>query len=144
MTAPNGNRLWVKIIQPRADMYPGETFPAVVCMTGGTGAGEDGNQHVADDGIIEFHFNAEGRAVLHPSDGEEDWNGFVHQDDLRAVIEFAASREMNVTLRIHDIEGRLLATPLEGSVGAGTHSVVWDGRDASGASAALIYLSFLH
>ncbi len=93
VTAPNGNVLWTKIIQPEAALYPGETFPAVVCMTGGLGEGEGGNNHVADDGIIEFHFNAEGRGTLHPSGGVEDYNGTVHQDDLRAVIEFALSRE---------------------------------------------------
>jgi len=93
VTAPNGNLLWTKIIQPRADLYPGEIFPAVVCMTGGLGAGEGGNQHVADDGIIEFHFNAEGRGVLHPSEGEEDCNGFIHQDDMKAIIEFALAQE---------------------------------------------------
>jgi hypothetical protein len=91
--APNGNLLWTKIIQPRPDLYPGETFPAVVSVPGGLGAGEAGNHYVADNGIIEFHFNAEGRGVLHPSEGTEDHNGFAHQDDLRALIEFALSRE---------------------------------------------------
>ena len=92
VTAPNGSLLWTRIIQPRAALYPGEVFPAIVSVPGGLGAGETGNQHVADDGIIEFHFNAEGRGVLHPSEGQEDHNGFAHQDDLRAVIEFALSR----------------------------------------------------
>jgi len=89
VTAPNGNDLWVKIIQPRADLFPGERFPAVVNVPGGLGAGESGNLQIADDGFVELHFNAEGRGLLHPSEGTEDYNGFVHQDDLKAVIEFA-------------------------------------------------------
>lgn len=91
-TAPNGNQLWVKIIQPREDLYPGESFPGVVQVSGGLGAGENGNLHLADDGFVEFHFNAEGRGVLFISEGEEDHNGFIHQDDLKAVIEFALTR----------------------------------------------------
>ncbi|MBM4130105.1 hypothetical protein FJ250_03625 [bacterium] len=89
VTAPNGNRLWVEVVQPRPDLYPGRRFPAVVCVPGGLGAGENGHKGFAATGIIEFHFNAEGRGVLHPSEGVEDHNGFLHQDDLRAVILFA-------------------------------------------------------
>lgn len=89
VTAPNGSQLWVKIIQPRADLYPGESFPAVVQVSGGLGAGESGNLHLADDGFVELHFNPEGRGMLYPSEGEEDYNGFAHQDDLKAVIEYA-------------------------------------------------------
>jgi len=92
VTAPNGNRLWVKIIQPRADVYLGQSFPAVVSVPGGLGAGEAGNLNVAADGFVEFHFNAEGRGTVHSSDGTEDCNGFVHQSDLKAVIEFAHTR----------------------------------------------------
>lgn len=89
VTAPNGSQLWTKVIQPRADIYAGQTFPAVVNVSGGLGAGETGDQHLAADGFVELHFNAEGRGVLHPSDGVEDHNGFAHQDDLKAVIEYA-------------------------------------------------------
>ena len=92
VTAPNGSRLWVKIIQPRADVYLGQSFPAVVSVPGGLGAGEAGNLNVAADGFVEFHFNAEGRGTVHSSDGTEDCNGFVHQSDLKAVIEFAHTR----------------------------------------------------
>ncbi len=96
VTAPNGNRLWTKIIQPRAELYPEETFPAVVDVSGGLNPGEGGALYVARDGFVEFHFNAEGRGMAHPSEGQEDHNGFIHQDDLNAIIEFAHSRS-NVT-----------------------------------------------
>ena len=92
VTAPNGNELWVKIIQPRSDLYPGQSFPAVVDVSGGLGFGENSSLQLARDGFVEFHFNPEGRGRDHPSEGEEDYNGFIHQDDLKAVIEFACSR----------------------------------------------------
>ncbi|MBN1424517.1 PQQ-binding-like beta-propeller repeat protein [Candidatus Fermentibacteria bacterium] len=86
--APSGSALWTKIIQPNPALYPGELFPAVVNVPGGLGAGENGNLQVAASGFVEVHFNAEGRGVQHPSDGEEDHNGVAHQDDLEAVMEF--------------------------------------------------------
>lgn len=89
VTAPNGNHLWVKIIRPRADLYPTQSFPAIVSVPGGLGAGEGGNLNIAASGFVEIHFNAEGRGTAHPSDGVEDCNGFVHQNDLKAIIEFA-------------------------------------------------------
>ncbi|UCE17334.1 MAG: hypothetical protein JSV84_10560, partial [Gemmatimonadota bacterium] len=92
VTAPNGNALWVNIIQPRADLYPGQSFPAIVDVGGGLGFGENSSLHLAGDGFVEFHFNPEGRGRDHISEGEEDYNGFVHQDDLKAVIEYAYSR----------------------------------------------------
>jgi hypothetical protein len=92
VTAPNGNDLWTRIIQPRAALYPGQTFPAVISVPGALDAGETGDLQVAASGLVEFHFNAEGRGVLHPSEGTEDYNGLVHQDDLKAVIEFAQTR----------------------------------------------------
>jgi hypothetical protein len=90
--APDGNQLWTKIIQPRSALYPGQVFPAVVNVPGGLGAGENGTLNIAASGFVEFHFNAEGRGIAHPSGGAENHNGFVHQDDLKAVIEFAYSR----------------------------------------------------
>ncbi len=94
--APNGNRLWTQIIQPRSDLYQGQSFPALVNVSGGIGAGEGGNMGMAREGFVEFHFNAEGRGTVHPSDGVEDYNGFISQDDLKAVIEFALAQD-NVT-----------------------------------------------
>jgi len=89
VTAPNGNDLWVEVIQPRAALYPGARFPVVVCVPGGLGAGEGNDWGYASSGIVEIHFNPEGRGALHRSEGVENHNGFVHQDDLRAVIEYA-------------------------------------------------------
>jgi len=58
-------------------------------VPGGLGAGEGNDWGYASSGIVEIHFNPEGRGALHRSEGVENHNGFVHQDDLRAVIEYA-------------------------------------------------------
>ena len=90
--APNGNRLWTKIIQPKPSLYPGQKFPTIVNVSGGLNSGENGNLRMAGLGFVEVHFNAEGRGEQHPSDGEEGQNGFVQQDDLKAMIEFVHTR----------------------------------------------------
>jgi len=41
-----------------------------------------------------------------------------------------------VTLRVYDVSGRVVATLVDGQVGAGEHVVRWDGRAAGGALAA--------
>jgi len=44
-------------------------------------------------------------------------------------IEFALPQAGHATLRIYDVSGRLVATPVDGHVGAGSHFVTWDARD---------------
>ncbi len=39
VTAPNGNQVYTRVVQPAAALYPGQRFPAVVAIPGGTGAG---------------------------------------------------------------------------------------------------------
>jgi flagellar hook assembly protein FlgD len=41
-----------------------------------------------------------------------------------------------VKVDIFDVEGRSVATLVDGQMPAGRHSVVWDGRDHTGANAA--------
>ncbi|MFH1681750.1 MAG: S8 family serine peptidase [Candidatus Eisenbacteria bacterium] len=41
-----------------------------------------------------------------------------------------------VSLCIHDISGRLVTALIDGAMPAGSHSALWDGRDAAGAEAA--------
>lgn len=54
-----------------------------------------------------------------------------------ARIAFRIPRSGPVTLSIHDVTGRRVATLLAGPrVGAGSHAATWDGRDASGRTVA--------
>lgn len=50
-------------------------------------------------------------------------------------LRFSLARAQAVSLRIHDLAGRLVATVHEGALGAGEHALTWDGRDHAGASA---------
>jgi hypothetical protein len=101
VTAPNGNQLYTRIVQPVPALYPGQRFPVLIAIPGGTGAGapladNPGYRDLADDGFIVVAFNPEGRGSGAPgnlkSEGSEDCNGFLHQDDLKAVIEYVAAR----------------------------------------------------
>jgi hypothetical protein len=99
VSAPNGSQLYTRIVQPAPALYPGQRFPAVIPIPGGTGdgarlAGNPAYRDLAASGFVVIAFNAEGRGKDLPgnllSEGDEDCNGFLHQDDLKAVIEFAA------------------------------------------------------
>jgi len=50
-------------------------------------------------------------------------------------IGFALSRPGYVRVDVFDVAGRRVRTLLDGSLGAGDHEVIWDGRDARGAVA---------
>ncbi|MDO8629655.1 MAG: hypothetical protein Q7R41_04120, partial [Phycisphaerales bacterium] len=99
VTAPNGNRVYTRVIQPVPSLYPGQRFPALIAIPGGTGPGapladNPGYRSFAASGFVVVVFNPEGRGTGAPgnllSDGAEDCNGFIHQDDLKAVVEYTA------------------------------------------------------
>jgi len=100
VTAPNGNRLYTRAVQPDRARFAGLHWPALVAIPGGTGAGAPladnvGYRRLAADGFVVAVFNPEGRGNGLPgnlrSDGTDDCNGFRHQDDLTAVIEYVAT-----------------------------------------------------
>ena len=98
--APNGNQLYTRIVQPVPALYPSERFPALVAIPGGTGAGapladNPGYRNLAVSGFVVVVFNAEGRGTGGPgnlrSEGTENCNGFLHQDNLKAIVEYTAA-----------------------------------------------------
>jgi hypothetical protein len=100
VTAPNGNQLYIRVVRPVPALYPGQRFPALITIPGGTGAGapladNPGYRNLATSGFVVIAFNAEGRGSGAPgnlrSQGTEDCNGFVHQDDLKAIVEYVAA-----------------------------------------------------
>jgi hypothetical protein len=52
------------------------------------------------------------------------------------TIPYSVSTDARVRVSIHDVQGRLVRTILDGPVSAGDHALAWDGRDERGAAAA--------
>jgi FlgD Ig-like domain/FG-GAP-like repeat/ASPIC and UnbV len=47
-------------------------------------------------------------------------------------LQLTATRPVHLTVTVHDVAGRLVRRLRDGTVGAGTSRVVWDGRDGAG------------
>jgi hypothetical protein len=100
VTAPDGNLIYTRVVRPALALYPGQRFPALIAIPGGTGSGapladNPGYKSFAASGFVIVVFNPEGRGNNAPgnltSQGAENCNGFTHQDDLKAVTEYAAA-----------------------------------------------------
>lgn len=84
--------LYVKVIRPCLNEYLGQKFPVVVTYPGALGRGglfDLDYLDLAKEGYIEVHFDARGRGR---SPGNEDYNGLAHQNDLKDVINWIASK----------------------------------------------------
>lgn len=83
----SGARLFVRVFYPAG--WNGESLPALVLVPGGTGTTEPRKaEALAAEGFLVIIFDPEGRGR---SEGTEDYNGFIGQDGLAAVIEAAAA-----------------------------------------------------
>lgn len=88
----SGANLFVQIITPEG--WNGEALPALVLIPGGSGDSSHFSekpqrlQFKLEAGFALVVFDPDGRGN---SEGQEDDNGYTHQDGLAAVIEFAAS-----------------------------------------------------
>ena len=58
----------------------------------------------------------------------------------KARIAFALPREARIRVSVVDLQGREVATIVEGVYPAGRHEVVWNGRGSRGAPAAGVYV----
>ncbi|MFO0752369.1 MAG: prolyl oligopeptidase family serine peptidase [Thermodesulfovibrionales bacterium] len=94
VTAANGNNIYVRLAYPSSSSGTSK-YPAVVIVPGGLSGGttflDDGLSDLAERGYIVVTFNPQGRGSGEEGDltseGEEDFDGYVHQDDLKSVIE---------------------------------------------------------
>ena len=83
----SGARLYVQVIYP--ENWNGETVPALVLAPGGIAESDAGKaSHLASGGFMVVIFDADGRGR---SEGVEDYNGYIQQDGLAAVISAAES-----------------------------------------------------
>jgi len=91
----NGNKMYGRLHRPKLDLYKGEKFPAVVYHVGGFGAGARGRDNLAEKGFVTLHFNVEGRGTGQPdnlrSEGEDNYAGYITQDDIKAAVEYIHS-----------------------------------------------------
>ena len=55
-------------------------------------------------------------------------NPFSHMTRIR----FAIPEQMHVRMAVYDVRGRLVATIVNGQVGPGVHTALWDGNDHHG------------
>ena len=61
------------------------------------------------------------------------------------TLQYSLPAAGDVRLSIHDAGGRLVATLVDGRIGAGDHKIAWDGRNRSGIEATSgIYFARLH
>ncbi|MCF6148103.1 MAG: hypothetical protein E3K37_05535 [Candidatus Kuenenia sp.] len=97
IVAPSGNKVYGLIRCPSPRVYPNQCFPALIIIPG---ALEPGRMHayglkaksISEAGIVVVCFNAEGRVSNSSNDitseGNEDYNGFRHQDGLAEIIKY--------------------------------------------------------
>lgn len=83
----SGSRLFVRVAYPRG--WNGEPLPALVLVPGGTGNSDPRKaEALSAEGFLVIVFDPEGRGR---SEGTEDYNGFIGQDGLAAIIEAATA-----------------------------------------------------
>lgn len=83
----SGSRLYVTAIYPPG--WSGELLPALVLVPGGIAESDPARAaRLADQGFLVVIFDPEGRGR---SEGAEDFNGYIGQDGLAAVIEAATA-----------------------------------------------------
>jgi hypothetical protein len=94
ITAPDGNKIYIRSAFPTR----GGQHPAVIMIPGGIESGttlidEPTTPALLEEGYAVITFNPEGRGSGQPGDltseGSEDYNGHVQQDDLQSVINSA-------------------------------------------------------
>lgn len=87
MNPSSGARLYTRVYYP-ANWNGAELLPALVLMSGGIGTSDPQKAaRLSGEGFIFIIFDADGRGR---SEGTEDYNGFITQDGLSAVIVAAA------------------------------------------------------
>lgn len=93
----SGSELYVRKYTP--DSYVDDALNTLILVPGGNGdsssfaKGKNSAQDLANEGFIVITFDPEGRGL---SEGEEDYNGTIGQDGLKAVIESVDSEHIGL------------------------------------------------
>jgi hypothetical protein len=85
----NGNQIGIRIVKPDGD----GPFPVLIGVAGGDGMFAFGSElselptSLHEMGIMTVDFAPQGRG---DSEGQDNFNGTVHQDDLKAIVDFVS------------------------------------------------------
>jgi len=85
----NGNQIAIRIVKPDGD----GPFPVLIGVAGGDGMFAFGSElselptSLHEMGIMTVDFAPQGRG---DSEGQDNFNGTVHQDDLKAIVDFVS------------------------------------------------------
>ena len=82
----NGNKIAIRIKKPEGD----GPFPVLIGVAGGDGMYAFQSElptHLLEKGIMTVDFAPQGRGA---SEGDDNHHGFVHQDDLKAIVDFVS------------------------------------------------------
>lgn len=83
----NGNQIGIHIVKPDGD----GPFPVLIGIAGGDGMYAFNQLELPDrlreQGIVTVDFAPQGRG---DSEGQDNFHGYVHQDDLKAVVDFVS------------------------------------------------------
>jgi len=63
-----------------------------------------------------------------------EMNVFPNPFNAHTVVKFSLAEESNVSVKVFDLRGQLVATLAQGSLASGDHHYRWDGRDDTGRS----------
>ncbi len=58
-----------------------------------------------------------------------------------ATVRFAIAQEARVSIAVVDVQGRLVATLIDGPMAPGRYQAAWDGRSANGPASAGVYFA---
>ena len=84
----SGAKLWAKVYYP-PNVDTKAKYPGLIMVPGGLGFGSqiddapNGPKNFAEDGFIVMVFDPDGRGN---SEGDENWNGIIHQDGLNQLF----------------------------------------------------------
>ena len=90
---------------------------------------------------FDIHGNESGFALLRPEDITEEKTpplrnhlaqNYPNPFNPSTTIEYSLARKSKVTIKIYDVNGKLIRVLVNGIKSAGRHLVVWDGRDKNG------------
>lgn len=130
----SGDDTWTVSVEAGSSMGDGSTFTARDASVGALRGGTI---------TYDLYYLADGSSTLVGSETVSVAPGLATRlmgarpNPLRidGAIAFELARTQQVRIRVADVAGRTVRTLVDGSFSAGSHEIVWDGRDSAGREA---------